>query len=108
MRRGRVLLIVAIVALAAVSAAAALTAVGPKPNRTYQGTSAHREYSVQVLTACSSLPKPCDAANEAAIHLGFRNAANCKTPGLELGTTKITNGRFTVSSKLLEGHHAAF
>jgi hypothetical protein len=109
MRRGRALLIVAIVTLAAVSAAAAVAAVGPKPNRTYQGTSTLREYRVQILTACSSLPKPCDVANEAAIHLRFRKAANCaKTPGLELGITRITNGRFTVSSKFLEVHGAAF
>jgi len=109
MRWGRPLLIVAVVALAAVSAAAAVAAVGPKPNRTYQGTSTLREYRVQVLTACSSLLKRCDVANEAAIHLRFRKAANCAdTPGLELGTTRITNGRFTVSSKFLEVHGAAF
>jgi hypothetical protein len=109
MRRSRALLIVAIVTIAAVSAAAAVAAVGGTPNRTYQGTSAAREYRVQVLTACSSLPKPCHAANEAAIHLSFHNAANCaKTPGLELGSTPITNGRFTISSKFLEVHGAAF
>ena len=66
-------------------------------------------YLVSSGVRLGSSARTSRAANEAAIHLSFHNAANCaKTPGLELGNTRITNGRFTVSSKFLEVHGAAF